>query len=189
MHRLVLLLFLAGSVGSADVPPCALEVEVLKATVAANDKRYEERYAAQSLAITAALAAQKELSVAAMASSDRAVTKAEVSTDERLKLINELRLAMLDLQNRLMPRGESDAKLLALSDRVGLLAKDVERIQTESASIRAEAKTEAASIRAEAASIQKERSGMRDGWGLAAGALGFVMLCIGLFMAIKGLKK
>lgn len=54
--------------------------EDILARIEGNDKRYEQRFAAQETAVSAALL-----------SAEKAVTKAETATENRLILLNELR--------------------------------------------------------------------------------------------------
>jgi DNA-binding transcriptional regulator YbjK len=66
------------------------------------DRRYQERFDAQTKALDAAflaqqtaasnaLLSQEKATGAAMAASEKAITKAEMATDNRLTLLNELR--------------------------------------------------------------------------------------------------
>jgi phosphopantetheinyl transferase (holo-ACP synthase) len=56
------------------------DIEHLRELIDERDRRYQERYEASSRAVEAALLAAKE-----------AVSKAELSTDRRMELLNELR--------------------------------------------------------------------------------------------------
>ena len=72
------------------------------ALLAERDRRYQERFDAQTKALDAAFLAQQTAAASAllsqekatqtaMAASEKAITKAETATDNRLTLLNELR--------------------------------------------------------------------------------------------------
>jgi hypothetical protein len=89
-----------------------------EAAQAATDLRYQQRFEAQSDALTAAFLSQQtamqtaftvaEKAVqAALAAADRAVSKAELAADKRFEALNELRSMLNDMVATLMTRVEA----------------------------------------------------------------------------------
>ncbi len=91
------------------------------------DKRYEQRFIAQQEAIQAALLAQKEVVQAALIAADRAVAKAEMASEKRFEGVNEFRATLSDQAANLMPRAEAEARIQAMSDKLGEVADRVNR--------------------------------------------------------------
>lgn len=88
----------------------------LRALMDERDQRYTERYEAQERALAAALLSAKEAVAAALAAAKEAVLKAELSSDKRLELLNELRTGVATVE-----------QLEALEKIVNELAKRVDR--------------------------------------------------------------
>ena len=135
--------------------------EFLKETMIERDRRYEHRYDSITRALDVGLAAQKELMQqsltaqrsemsAALAASDRAVSKAEISTEKRFEGVNEFRAQLGDQQRTLMPRSEAESRLSSLSEKVGVL----EGFRTE---------------------VLSRGSGAKEGYGWAIGLVGLVL--------------
>jgi hypothetical protein len=82
-------------------------IEGLKDTVTSLSDRVNDRFVAIEKAVNVAIA-----------SADRATTKAEVSADERFKGVNEFRQTLSDQARDLMPRLESEANYKSLRERV-----------------------------------------------------------------------
>ncbi len=85
------------------------------------DLRYQQRFDAQQKALSDSSDAGKEMVNAALASADRAVTKAEVSAERRFESVNEFRATLADQAATFLPRSEADARFGAVGDKVGLL--------------------------------------------------------------------
>jgi tetrahydromethanopterin S-methyltransferase subunit G len=62
---------------------------LIRAVIAEQDKRYEQRFEAQERATATALASTKEATVAALASAKEAVIKAEAAAEKRFEGFNE----------------------------------------------------------------------------------------------------
>jgi hypothetical protein len=141
--------------------------EAAAAASAATDLRYQQRFEAQSDALSAAFLSQQtamqtaftvaEKAVqAALAAADRAVSKAELAADKRFESVNEFRKTLDDQQRTLMPRAESDRALSALADKWTSLKE-----QTDG--------------------LVAERVGIKGGWGYAVGLVGFIALLYAFF--------
>jgi hypothetical protein len=83
------------------------EARNLKVLVDANDKRYEEQFAAL-----------REKFEAAINAADRAVTKAETAAEKRFEGVNEFRNTLSDQQRTLMPRAETEIRFKALEEKL-----------------------------------------------------------------------
>jgi hypothetical protein len=79
--------------------------------------RHDDRFSAIEKAVAAALAA-----------ADRATTKAETTSDERFKGVNEFRQTLSDQARDLMPRLETESLMQGLRERIEKLEseKDIE---------------------------------------------------------------
>lgn len=95
----------------------------LKDYLAERDLRYEQRFHAQEAAVISALAAQKELTGAAFASSEKAITKADINSEKWMLNANEWRASMLDREEKFASRIEMNAKLESLSTAIVHLEK------------------------------------------------------------------
>jgi hypothetical protein len=72
------------------------------------DKRYEERFTAMN-----------EKTQSAIAASEKAVTKAEVSTEKRFDSVNEFRKTLADQATEFLTRREYSSTHQALVDKIG----------------------------------------------------------------------
>lgn len=96
-----------------------------------------------------------EATKAALAASDRAVAKAEGAAEKRFDSVNEFRETLADQQRNLMPRSEVEILIKNLGDRVDRLSQaDLVR--------------------------SGQGVGMKEGWGLAAGAVGIIIAILAL---------
>ena len=82
------------------------------------DKRYNQRFDDQSLAVATALAAAEKAVNAAMAAAEKAVSKAETSTDKRLEAVNEFRQTLSDQQSTFVRQDVADARFKALENQL-----------------------------------------------------------------------
>jgi len=64
---------------------------------------------------------------AALAAADRAVAKAEASTEKRFESVNEFRKTLSDQASTFMLRGEADAKIQALTDKLGAIETRIDK--------------------------------------------------------------
>lgn len=156
------------AIDSARVPTAPREgwsvdtaLDYILSLIAANDKRYEQRYEASQKALDAALTAQKEATQAAfaaqkegisaaLAAADRAVQKAEASAEKRFESVNEFRSTLADQQRNLIPRSEVGVMISALTEKINALEKVIDKMEAE-------------------------RMGIKGGWGYAVGVVGLVM--------------
>lgn len=146
-----------------DAPLSPWNIETLRqyliSLIMANEAAALQRFEASNIALQAALAAAKELVSAAQSAADRAVQKAEISSDKRFEGVNEFRAQLADQQRTLMPRAEVEVLLKALTDRV----KASETILAEN---------------------RGAHKGLSEGWGWAVGVVGLVSAVIAILFAI-----
>lgn len=150
------------------------------------DRRYQQRFDAQQQALQDALMAQEKAVNAALAAADRAVLKAEVASEKRFDSVNEFRATLADQAASLMPRGEAEARLGNLGDKVIDLATsfrdraDVVRAQhsADITALRDEIQKGLASV----LSFQDRTVGRDHGysnvWAVAVGVCGVAALII-----------
>src|SRR5687768_2375402 len=100
-----------------SVSDLCTRVARIEAELAANDRRYEQRFADQQTAVNTALSAAKEAVNAAMLAANAAVTKAETAYDKRFEAVNEFRGTLSDQQRTLMPRAEAELRLDTLEQK------------------------------------------------------------------------
>ena len=151
--------------------------ESLLGLIVANDKRYEQQFEAQKQSVSTALAAAKEASSAALASAKEAVQKAESANERRFESVNEFRNTLADQQRTLVPRGELDALEKAMTFRLD--AQD--RLLAEQRALTVQYQSEQ---RSERATLIAGRTGLKDGWGMAAGIAGFVVVLMSLLSLV-----
>jgi hypothetical protein len=70
--------------------------------------------------------AQEKAVQTALATADRASTKAENASDKRFEGVNEFRSALADNARLLMPRQESEQSFRVLAEKIDVLAKRVD---------------------------------------------------------------
>jgi DNA-binding helix-hairpin-helix protein with protein kinase domain len=129
--------------------------EYLRDILAANDKRYEQRYEASQNAVRDAFSAQTQAINAALASADRAVSKAEIAAEKRFEGVNEFRAQLGDQQRTLMPRTEAENRLNTLAEKIGVL----EGFRTEQLS---------------------KGTGASEGYRLAIGVVGLLLVLLSI---------
>ena len=121
-----------------------LAVDALRATYeaaqTASDLRYQQRFEAQSDALTAAflsqqtamqtaLQAAKEAVQAALAAADRAVAKAETAADKRFEALNELRQMLNDMVATLITRVEAVQRFDGITEKVDSAARRADALE------------------------------------------------------------
>lgn len=92
--------------------------EYLDIRLKEKDLRDQQRFDAQSLAISSALQAAKE-----------AVNKAEAANERRFEGVNEFRATLGDYQARLLPRAEYDTAHQAMEDKINTLSSRVDKAE------------------------------------------------------------
>jgi hypothetical protein len=90
------------------------------------DRRYNERFDAQEKAVEAALA-----------SSEKAVLKAETASERRFEGVNEFRATLSDQAATFITRKEVDAELGAQSEKLNIQQSRLDRIEARSAGLNA----------------------------------------------------
>lgn len=107
----------------------------IKAILAEMDRRYQERFEAQTKALDAAFLAQQTAMQAALlaaekavqtalSAAEKAVAKAETAAEKRFDAVNEFRGAYQDIISLQMPRAEAEQRLNQLSDKIDELKRD-----------------------------------------------------------------
>lgn len=97
------------------------KVAHLRELIDERDRQYAQRFEAQALAVSAALAAQEKFAAAQAASAKEAIEKAEMNTDAWKASANEWRGAMGDRERNFVHRSEKEAlekELAALTSRL-----------------------------------------------------------------------
>lgn len=99
--------------GDEPKPPSSWTPEIVRdhvmAVIAANDKRYEDKFTGQDKAVLSALAAQEKAVNAALAAAEKAVAVAERNAEEWRKGANEWRGSMTDREQNFAKKPELDA--------------------------------------------------------------------------------
>ena len=110
---------------SNDLHALQERVNAMRELMDERDKRYAVQFEAGSTAVSTALAAQKELTSAAFASSEKANAKTEDAQSSYNERTNELRGAMSDQSKTLLPRSEADARFSSLEEKIDESKKQV----------------------------------------------------------------
>lgn len=139
--------------------------ELVMTLIAANDKRYEERFQASQRALDAALLAQKEAMTTALVAQQEAVLKAERATEKRFESVNEFRGTLDSQQRTLIPRSEVQEIRRALDIEIVNLTKILDELKVKESN------------------RTFERRGVSGGWGYAVGVVGFVLAILALINA------
>lgn len=93
------------------------KVETVSSRMDERDRRYEDRFTAMD-----------EKTSLALTASEKAVTKAETSTEKRFDAVNEFRGTLSDQATNLLPRAEAAAKFTALEEKVAGLKDELTRV-------------------------------------------------------------
>jgi hypothetical protein len=116
---------------SDSKPPSSWTPEIVRdhviAIIEANDKRYEDKFAASDKAVLSALAAQEKAVNAALAAAEKAVAVAERNAEEWRKGANEWRGSMTDREANFAKKPELDA-LKERIDRTEGSGKGMEKL-------------------------------------------------------------
>jgi Tfp pilus assembly protein PilX len=135
--------------GETERDPSAWEADTLHAhlsrILAEMDRRYEQRFDAQQRATEAALAA-----------AEKAVSKAETAAERRFEGVNEFRATLSDQAALLMPRAETEQRLVSLTEKINDLGLLVTQMQGRS-------------------------RGIEGAWGYLVGAAAVIAVAISLF--------
>lgn len=156
-------------VTSSETLADAMDKRFTASQIAA-DIRYQQRFEAQSDALTAAFLAQQtamktaleaaEKAVqAALAAQERAVLKAELASDKRFESVNEFRKTLSDQQATFMPKSEAAVTSHAMNMKVAEMREDITKLLAE-------------------------RIGIKGGWGYAVGVAGLVLVILSIAAAV-----
>lgn len=105
-------------------------------SLAAAERLSSQRFDDQSVAVAAALAAQKEAVAAALTAADRAVSKAELAANARFEGVNEFRGQLADQATTFMSRAEGLLQIKANADKIDALATRIDRSEGQGAGAR-----------------------------------------------------
>lgn len=133
----------------------AKEFQRIEQLSAERDRRYEDRFKASD-----------ERTALALASSEKAVTKAETATEKRFDGVNEFRSALSDQTEKLLPRAEAEVKISALDNKVEEQRKLIVILQQQM--------SEAMGRGAGASAL----------WGYLAGGIGLAIGAVSLIVGI-----
>jgi len=161
------------------------------------DRRYQERFEAQTKALDAAFLAQQTAMQAALlaaekavqtalSAAEKAVTKAEIANEKRFDSVNEFRSTLSDQASRLMPRTESEARLGSIAEKVdSTVIVMTERLN--SLELRLNDKANANATRIE--KIESISKGVGASWGVFVGAGGLLLTIVAIAITIITLSK
>jgi hypothetical protein len=148
----------------------------------AADKRYAERFNAQSEALNIALAA-----------AEKAVLKAETAAERRFESVNEFRGSLNDLVNRMLPRGEADQRFTGMEEKhdemrqrlaaIGNQLRDFTPRDTLDAQIR-DLTSRFDSLVSSVSQRDAKAIGIYAGWGYVVGAVSFVIAVVSVMYNI-----
>ena len=93
--------------------------EALEAKLDERDRRYEDRFKAQEMAVNAALQAQEKLTASAFNASEKAITKAETSQTQYNATHNDLTRKMDAQYKEMLPRIEAETRFKGIDEKIG----------------------------------------------------------------------
>lgn len=163
-----------------------LRQEHMLAKLLETDLRYQQRFQAQSEALTAAFAAQQaamekafiaaeKAVMAALAAADRAVTKAETANEKRFESVNEFRAVLTEQSKELLTRFEAETANRAITEKL-----DQQAVLFH---------TTTASLEKRLNMIEGGQVGQSQSWGVIAGIVGVVIGIAGVTIALLKLMQ
>lgn len=176
------------------------------------DERYQERWemaqkaievalSAQKSALDAALTAQKSAVDASFSAQKEAVLKAEAANEKRFEAVNEFRSALGDTARQQLLRTEAEIQFKALGDRIESIDRVIaDRINVAMARINTVETNLVTLIKATEGNFvgflttinarldkaENRGGGLHDGWGVAIGAVGFIIAVIAIVERLIG---
>ena len=145
--------------------------EYFTSLINTNDRRYGESFAAAKEAVAAALAAQKELTNAAFASSEKAIVKAEDAQRDYNVRSNEFRGQLDDQAQTLMPRTETNVLIQGINEKVADHSKIVEILTSR------------------ITAIESRGDGKTQMWHYVVAGVGLLLSIAGLISFVLSLNK
>jgi len=155
---------------SNDLHALKEKVDAQRELMDERDKRYSGQFENGEKAVVFALAAQKELTATAFASSKEAIIKAENAQSSYNERTNELRGALNDQNKTLLSRTEAEARFMNVEEKIEDIKRDI-------ASLR---ETRSSTVGQESA---ERRAGTTNKW-LIGLAVGVMLSMIGSGMAV-----
>ena len=138
--------------------------EKLERLIDERDLNYKDR-------IQVAIAAQKALTDAAFAASEKAILKSEESQREYNVRSNEFRGQLDDQAKTLMPRVETDGRFAALESKLNEVKEDV------------------SGLRESRSALGGRSEGLSAGWGFVLGAIGLIGLLLTIGSVVYNLNR
>lgn len=114
--------------GETESRPSGWSVDTLK-------EHFDQRFRDQEKAVAAAVAASDKATSVAMTAEQRAVAKAEASTEKRFESVNEFRQTLTDQAATFMPRAEANVVNQALADKIDILAAKLDKLEGRSSGV------------------------------------------------------
>lgn len=102
-----------------------VELRSVRVVMEERDRRYEERFRAQEVAVATALTAIKEQTAANFAASEKAIGKAENAQADYNVRSNEFRGQLDDQAKTLLPRAEAAARFGNQDEKFEQIRKDI----------------------------------------------------------------
>jgi small-conductance mechanosensitive channel len=113
------------------MPDPGWTIETLRAyferVLVEKDLRDEQRFNASQQALSAAMAANKELVSAALTSAEKAVQKAETANERRFESVNEFRQTLTDQTKEFPTKAVVDGQMSAIREQVSALTGRMDR--------------------------------------------------------------
>lgn len=135
------------------------------------DLRYDQRFKAQTEAVSTAMTAAEKAVAAALSAADRAVAKAETASERRFESVNEFRASLNDMTRLLIPRSEADKQFGAIAEKVDSLHRSISE-KVDSLQQRMD-KTEGSG------------AGLQKGWGILLGLIGLVSSVVAIVVVLS----
>jgi HD-GYP domain-containing protein (c-di-GMP phosphodiesterase class II) len=135
------------------------------------DKRYQQRFDAQNLALNEARDSAANAVQSALVAAEKAVAKAELAAEKRFDSVNEFRAAYQDLISLQMPRKESEQAFSTLQSKLDEL-RDFYLTRHSELVTRVD-------------KIEGRSSGLNSGWIYLLGLLGLVSTVMTIYALLK----
>jgi hypothetical protein len=124
----------------------------------------------------------------AFASSDRAITKAEVATEKRFEGVNEFRAQLTDQANTFMPRAEAEVTVTRVNERLAELAANTASHlpRTEYNSAHERLVEQVRELNDRVTKSEGKGMGYNASWIIVLGIIAAVGTLVSLYVAFKG---
>ena len=166
------------------------EFAALRTLIDERDRQYSAQFRAAEVAVTAALAAQKEQVTSAFSASEKAIVKAELAQSEYNSRSNEFRAQLGDQARTLMPRTETDVRFAAIDDKLAaiVIANDgkLEALRASSEKATEANSSDIKGLRESRAQVGGSHDSSRELWAYLLGAIGATSTIILLLLRLSG---